>query len=232
MNFLHTEEARIHAAYQRRTAADERYSWFDDGQLFRVQQLERQILATLRRHGLDPLDPRRILEVGCGTGHWLRQFIQWGAKPEKVTGVDLLEGRIAQAKSLCPANVEIHRANAESLNFADGTFDLVFQATVFTSILDADLKQRVAAEMRRVVKSEGLILWYDYHVNNPWNKDVRAVKRKEIYQLFPNCRIDLKRITLAPPLARALAPYSYLTCYLLEKLPPLCTHYLGVIRKG
>ena len=38
MNSLHTEEARIHAAYQRRTAADERYSWFDDGQLFRVQQ--------------------------------------------------------------------------------------------------------------------------------------------------------------------------------------------------
>ena len=160
------------------------------------------------------------------------KLIQWGARPENVTGVDLLEGRVAQAKRLCPARVEIHGANAATLSFPDKTFDLVFQATVFTSILDADLKKRVAAEMRRVVKSEGLILWYDYHVNNPWNKDVRAVKRKEIYQLFPNCRIDLKRITLAPPLARALAPYSYLTCYLLEKLPPLCTHYLGVIRKG
>ena len=116
-------------------------------------------------------------------------------------------GARGSGEKIMSAHVEIHRANAATLSFPDKTFDLVFQATVFTSF-DADLKQRVAAEMRRVVKSEGLILWYDYHVNNPWNKDVRAVKRKEIYQLFPNCRIDLKRITLAPPLARALAPYS------------------------
>ena len=34
-----------------------------------------------------------------------------------------------------------------------------------------------------------------------------------------------------PPLARVLAPYSYLACYLLEKFPLLCTHYLGAIRK-
>jgi hypothetical protein len=29
------------------------------------------------------------------------------------------------------------------------------------------MKQQMAAEMLRVVKREGLILWYDYHVNNP-----------------------------------------------------------------
>ena len=84
----------------------------------------------------------------------------------------------------------------------------------------------------RVVKRDGLILWYDYHVNNPRNRDVRGVKRREIYRLFPGCRIKLERITLVPPLARLVAPYSYLACYLLGKLPPLCTHYLGVIQKG
>ena len=89
----------------------------------------------------------------------------------------------------------------------------------------------MAAEMLRVVKPTGLILWYDYHVNNPWNSDVQGVKRREIYDLFPNCRIDLERITLLPPLARVLAPYSYLACYLMEKFPLLCTHYLGAIRK-
>src|SRR5262249_33206610 len=105
------------------------------------------------------------------------------------------------------------------------------QSTVFTSILDPELKLRVAAEMIRVANPNGCILWYDYHVNNPRNNDVRGVKRREITQLFPGCQIDLRRITLLPPLARCLAPYSYLACYLLEKLPPLCTHYLGVIRK-
>jgi hypothetical protein len=83
-----------------------------------------------------------------------------------------------------------------------------------------------------LLRSEGIILWYDYHVNNSWNKDVRGVNRREITQLFPDCRIELKRTTLLPPLARFLAPYSYLGCYLLAKVPLLCTHYLGVIRKG
>jgi hypothetical protein len=41
----------------------------------------------------------------------------------------------------------------------------------------------------------------------------------------------LERITLPPPLCRALAPYSIILCCLLEKIPLLCTHYLGIIRK-
>jgi len=54
----------------------------------------------------------------------------------------------------------------------------------------------------------------------------------EIQSLFPGCDVRLKRITLAPPLTRRVAPYSWLVCYLLSKVPFLCTHYLGVIRKG
>ena len=42
---------------------------------------------------------------------------------------------------------------------------------------------------------------------------------------------SLKRITLAPPLARAIAPYSVILCQILEKIPLLCTHYLGIIKK-
>jgi ubiquinone/menaquinone biosynthesis C-methylase UbiE len=231
MNSQQTEEIRIQEAYERRTVADARYSWFDHGHLFIMQQLERQLLALLERSGLEPLDPRRILEVGCGSGYWLRQFIQWGARPENVTGVDLLEGRVAQAKRLCPAHVEIHRANAATLSFPDQSFDLVFQSTVFTSILDRALKTQIATEMIRVTKDDGLILWYDSRVNNPWNPDVQGVKRDDIQRLFPTCHVTLRRVTLAPPVVRRLAPYSWLSCLLLEKIPWLCTHYLGAIRK-
>lgn len=84
----------------------------------------------------------------------------------------------------------------------------------------------------RILRPKGIILWYDYHMNNPNNPDVRGVKKKEIYELFPNCGIYIKRITLAPPLARAIAPYSWLACHLLEKLRIFNTHYIGVIRKA
>jgi ubiquinone/menaquinone biosynthesis C-methylase UbiE len=225
------EEARIRAAYARREEADVRYSWCSPGYQFMMQQRERQVLALLRRYDCENLTAKTILEVGCGAGEWLRDFVKWGARPENITGIDLLADRVSKARRLCPPAVRIQCASAAQLPFSNEAFDLVLQSTVFTSILDADLKRRVAAEMMRVVKQDGFILWYDYHVNNPWNSDVRGVKRREIKRLFSSCRIELRRITLAPPFARLLAPYSYLACYLLEKFPPLCTYYLGVIRK-
>jgi hypothetical protein len=57
------------------------------------------------------------------------------------------------------------------------------------------------------------------------------VKKREVQRLFPGCRIELRRITLAPPLVRLLAPYSWLACYVLGQIPWLCTHYLSAIRK-
>jgi ubiquinone/menaquinone biosynthesis C-methylase UbiE len=228
---VEVEEARIRAAYAKRQE-DTRYSWFNSGHLFMVQERERRLLALLKRHGVVPLNIKKILEVGCGTGYWLREFIKWGARPENVTGVDLLADRVVEAKKLCPEAVRIQCGSAAELTLPDEAFDLVFQSTVFTSILDPSMRRQVASEMLRVVKKDGLIVWYDYHVNNPWNPDVQGVKKREIHQLFPECRVDLRRITLAPPLARLLAPYSWLACYFLEKLPFLCTHYLGVIQKG
>jgi SAM-dependent methyltransferase len=225
------EEARIRAAYVKRQD-DLRYSWFSPGHLFIFQELERQLLAILVRHAFPPLNTMKILEVGCGTGYWLREFVKWGARPEHIVGIDLLSDRVAEAKRLCPETIEIRCGSAAALSFPDKIFDLVLQSTVFTSILDFEMKRQIAFEMLRVLKDDGLILWYDYHVNNPRNPDVRGVKRQEIYQLFPGCRIRLRRVTLAPPLARRLARYSWLACYVLEKIPWLCTHYLGVIRKG
>ena len=228
---IRAEEARIRAAYARREEADARYSWFSPGYQCMMQEREGRLLALLQRHDCGNLESKKILEVGCGTGQWLRDFVKWGARPENVTGIDLLAERVSKARRLCPPAVHIERASAAQLPFSNERFDIVLQSTVFTSILDPDLKRLIATEMMRVVKSPGFILWYDYHLNNPRNNDVRGVKRREIVQLFPDCRIELERITLLPPLARLLARYSYLGCHLLAKLPPLCSHYLGVIQK-
>ena len=225
------EEARIRTAYAKRQRDDVRYSWFNPGHLFIMQERERRLLTLLRRHGFTLLDRYKILEIGCGTGYWLREFIKWGARPEHIAGVDLLSDRVTEAKKLCPEAVQILCGSAAELAFPSETFDLVLQSTVFTSVLDANMKHQMAAEMLRVVKPDGCILWYDYRVNNPWNADVRGINRREIAQLFPGCPMQLHGITLAPPLVRLLAPYSWLTCYVLGKVSWLCTHYLGVVRK-
>jgi ubiquinone/menaquinone biosynthesis C-methylase UbiE len=227
---LEAEEDRIKSAYAKRCPTS-LYSWFNSGQLFRIQQLERQILTTLRSRGICPFTDKTILEIGCGNGYWLREFVKWGATPNNITGVDLLHDRVARAKELCPQGVEIQCANATSLAIHDRSFDLVCQFTVFTSVLDWNTKKLMALEMLRVAKEAGTIIWYDYHTNNPRNRDVRGIRKREITELFPGCDIELQRVTLAPPLARFLAPYSWLTCYAIEHLKVFNTHYLGVIRK-
>jgi SAM-dependent methyltransferase len=228
---LAAETKRIKAAYGRRQCGD-LYSWFTPGHLFYIQERERRVLNLLTSQGLSRLAEQHILEIGCGTGYWLGEFIKWGARPENLTGIDLLPEKLVAARSALAAKVGLAQANAAYLPFPSGTFDLVLQSMVFTSILDAAMKQAVAGEMLRVLKPRGLILWYDYHTNNPRNPDVRGVKKREIHCLFPGCQIRLQRVTLAPPLARLLAPYSLLLCSLLEKLFFLNTHYLGVIRKA
>jgi ubiquinone/menaquinone biosynthesis C-methylase UbiE len=225
-----TEEARIRSAYARRPK-DDRYSWFSPGHLFLMQERERWVLETLRREGFSSLEGKTILEIGCGTGYWLREFIKWGARPADITGLDLLPDRVTEARTLCPAGVRIECANATEAALPDKTFDLVVQSTVFTSILDPHARRRVASEMLRVVKPDGLILWYDFHVNNPRNPDVRGIAGHELRNLFPECHVGIQRMTLAPPLLRQVARYSWLLSYLLSGIPWLCTHHLAVIRK-
>jgi hypothetical protein len=85
--------------------------------------------------------------------------------------------------------------------------------------------------MLRVLKPDGLIIWYDFSVNNPKNPDVSGVKKREIVALFSGCRLDLRRITLAPPLMRWLARRSWFLTYVASSIRPFCTHYIGAITK-
>jgi ubiquinone/menaquinone biosynthesis C-methylase UbiE len=232
LDVARAEEVRIRAAYARREKDDFRYLWSNAGHLFMIQERERHFLQLLKRHCFMPLKTKKILEIGCGTGYWLREFVKWGAQPENITGLDLLPELVFEARRLCPEGVTVQQGSAAELEFSDRSFHVVLQSTVFTSILNPVVQAQVAKEMIRVLKDDGLIIWYDFRVNNPRNPDVRGIKKQEIFRLYPNCNVKLERITLAPPLARLIAPYSWLVCQVLECLPCLRTHYIGVIQKS
>jgi SAM-dependent methyltransferase len=225
------EEARVREAYARRQPGD-RYAFSNPAHLFLMQEREAAALALLGREGLLPLGDRTILEVGCGGGQWLLDFVRWGARPDRLHGVDLLPERIAQARRVSAPAVGLARCGATALPYGDSTFDLVLQATVFSSILDPEVRRAMAREMLRVLRPAGAVLWYDLRVNNPSNPDVRAVGRDEIAALFPGCRAALVRATLAPPLARLLAGRATGLARALAMAPFLRTHWLGVFHRA
>lgn len=225
------EEERIRLAYSRRHTDEVVYSFFNPGYLFMVQQLEKDLIKAFHRYQVNPLGDKKILEVGCCVGVRLRELVRYGAIPENLCGIDLLPNAIEKARSISP-NIDFKCRNAESLPFGIETFDIVTQFVMFTSILEDRMKENAAKEMLRVLKPNGIILWYDYCVSKPTNPDVKGIGKKEITRLFQNCIFDFEKVTLAPPIARAISPHSFLLCYLLEKIPWLRTHYLVVIRKG
>ena len=217
-------------AYARRSTG-ERYAYSNPAHVFMMQERERATLALLKREGLLPLAGRSVLEVGCGGGQWLQDLVRWGAEPARLHGVDLLADRVAQARRVAAPDVTVVQGSGGALPFGDAAFDLALQATMFSSILDAGARRAIAAEVARVVRPGGVLLWYDLRVNNPGNPDVRRVTREEIAALFPEWRITLERATLAPPLTRTLAGRAEVTARLLAAVPWLRTHYLGVLRK-
>lgn len=230
-NGFAAEEDRIREAYARRrdSIVDDRYSVYLPGNIARLQEIERNVLHLLSRHGRRDLNSQVVLELGCGTGYWLRKFVEWGANPASLHGIDLLETRIAEARRLTPQGTNLYAGSAGRLDFADAKFDLVCQFMMFSSILDSELRQQIAAEMRRVLKADGIILWYDLHLDNPRNRDVRGLKLAELRSLFPDCHIDVTRITFLPPLARRLGWTSVKLYPLASAFKLLNSHYIAVI---
>jgi SAM-dependent methyltransferase len=228
-----SEIERIKQAYARRDLLDngKLYTNFNPSALFLSQQRERALIKTLKRIGIDTLSNKRILDVGCGSGGVLREFVLYGASPENLYGIDLLPDRVESARKISP-DIDLRCGNAEELPYEKELFDIVLLFTVLTSVFDPKMKKDIATEGLRVLKPDGVIIYYDYIYNNPDNPDVRGVGKKEILSLFPDCTFDFTLTTLAPPITRAVAPYSWLLCHLLEKIPLLRTHYLVTIKKG
>lgn len=225
------ETGRIREVYaQRRSAerATDRYSPFEPANFYLLQRLEAAILALLRDEGLDTFAGLRILDVGCGSGFWLRRFASLGAAPESLAGIDLHEQAIDEARSLAPV-MDLLVGDVASLPWDSHSFDIVSQFTVFSSVLDAKRRDAMAAEMRRVLARGGLILWYDMMMN-PTNRDVVGMGRNDIRALFPDARVRIRRETLAPPIGRRVVPRSWTAARLLESLPFLRTHLLAAVR--
>ena len=208
-----------------------RYSMLQPDVWLSVQERQREMLKLFLRLGHQDLGVLRLLEVGCGTGGNLLEFLRLGFSPEHLQGIELLPDRTALARECLPQTLTVHAGDALQLALGDGAVDIVFVSTVFSSLLDPAYQARLARRMWQWVRPGGGVLWYDFQFNNPRNADVRGVPLARLRELFPEGQLQARRVTLAPPLARAAVRLHPSLYTVFNSLPLFRTHVLAWIGK-
>jgi len=229
---MNDEVSEVKERYKRRKSLP--ISFYDPLQpnIYMTQQeMERALIRWLSRSGLIPVRDKKVLEIGCGSGTNLRQLLKLGFQPENLRGNELLTERVAAAHRMLPAGVEIYPGDAAKLGLPAESFDVVYQSTVFSSILDDRFQKNLAERMWEWVKPGGGVLWYDFIYDNPRNPDVKGMPISRIRELFPRGDLKYWRVTLAPPISRLVTKIHPSFYTLFNALPLLRTHVLCWIRK-
>jgi SAM-dependent methyltransferase len=182
--------------------------------LFQSFAIDRANIAALRAVNLDKTSAR-VLDVGCGLGNGLLQFVRLGFNPANLSGIDLDAERIAQARLRLPG-IDINVGDASQIPFADGTFDLVFESTMLATLESPELLSAIARDMIRVTRSGGHIMLCDWRYAKKGSGVKTAISSAEIARLFDvggaTSVVTSKRGALVPPLGRRLsrnAPWLY-----------------------
>ncbi|HYT23448.1 MAG TPA: class I SAM-dependent methyltransferase [Candidatus Polarisedimenticolia bacterium] len=168
----------------------------------------------------------RVLDVGCGEGDSLWVLLRLGFEPANLSGVDIQEDKIIQAKATNPL-VNFECADATSLAFNDGTFDIAMESMMFLQLTDDDVARRIASEMIRVTKPGGILLVSDWRYSKPGSKEFKGVSRKRIaalYQVGKQTRVQRTfRGALIPPVGRFLSKHVPFAYFAVHKLMPFLT---------
>ena len=226
------EQERISHVYRawHGGAALARYAWNRPEILQQVAARARGFADLLSSTVGADLSSLEVLDVGCGSGGFLRQLIDWGATPSRLTGTELQKDRLDHARRCTASGVRWHLGTLEAMPHA--AVDLVTAQTVFSSVLDPSLRRELAAQMWRALRPGGWCLVFDFRYDNPRNRNVRKVTRAELEHWWPGAGRRYRSLVLAPPLHRVLAGAPWLVCEVLTTIAPvLRSHFLYVVRK-
>ena len=141
--------------------------WYDRPRGAIYDRFEKKVIDKLLRNHTEG---KRLLEVGCGTGHWSEFF---STKGYAITGIDISERMIMIAKNKNIARSSFHVMDGHSMSFADNSFDIAVAITTLEFAADPEV---MIAEMGRCVRKAGGTLLFG--VLNSLSKYNRKRKNK------------------------------------------------------
>ena len=141
----------------------------------------------------------RVLEVGCGLGTDGAQFARAGAD---YTGVDLTDAAVDLARlrfGLFDLPGEFRVADAENLDFADESFDLVYSHGVLHHTPDTG---RAVREIHRVLRPGGRAVVMLYHRDSyNYRVNIRLLRRAGAHLLKSKAGLKLAHHLTGEPVA-------------------------------
>ena len=140
----------------------------------------------------------RVLEIGCGLGNDGVRFAKAGAD---YTGVDLTDAAIELARKrfeLSGLRGELRVSDAENLDFADESFDLVYSHGVLHHTPDI---ARAVSEIHRVLKPGGRAIVMLYHRDSyNYRVGIRILRRAGARLLKSESGLKLVHLMTGEPI--------------------------------
>jgi len=121
-----------------------------------ANEYKKKVTSNAYQKLIGPLQGKRILDVGCGTGRGVADFVDVAAL---TVGVDASQDMlgIAARKIEGRPRVGLVRSYAQTLPFPTGYFDVVTSLN-FLHLFSLDSQRSMIAEMKRVVRPGGTIV--------------------------------------------------------------------------
>ena len=181
----------------------------------------REISFALLDPVMEPGGVKRILEAGCGTGHFAAVLQKrYGAD---VVAVDLETEAIRYCRSR-QLRYSV-QASVASLPFRDAAFDLVANMDVLPHF-EPGQEQRPFSELARVLRPQGFLLvrvaalriFRSRHSEFVWER--QRFKRKRLEELARGCGLRIRRLTYANFLLTPVALLKFRVYEPLTRQPP------------
>lgn len=234
MTINSSEETRIRNIYAER---DEIFPWDDRfrniyhprnsiGELF-YEHNRHVLISALNKLKIE-LPGMKVLDVGCGYGNWLRNFVDFGADAKECYGIDISPLRIEIARQK-NNTINYHQHSITSLPFQNNEFDLVIQSVVFSSIADSESRKICASEMLRVLKNSGWLFWLDVqHTKSP---ELQPFNTDQVCELFPGLSLVYKKPVHPSYFRKINGRYAPFSKFLSELFNWNCESLFLIFRK-
>lgn len=188
-----------------------------------------RIFNLLRSKGLD-LEHAQILDFGCGSGATTRMFMEFTHAPENISGLDLSEVRIAQAKHLHPA---IDYAVADIVDFTDTRqFHLITSLDVFMHLSTEEEIVLALDTIRKLMAPGAYFIWYDAYARDHFD----TTEKDDHKGFHPRQMDELAGKAGLVPVARyqlfRILPGRHNSPYLTRKFPAWMVRMLEMIYPG